>query len=408
MLEPQLDDDVDFIKCSYVIAGILTEKMKNNIIKDAIQLDIDEYNKDLLYSRYSFSNCYSYSNDKFDNMSIYDLYKHIIFAKDYFDLDFVMKVRGYIFDKFKFHKMGMPIKKKVDTDMYSILSSDFFLTTIIMVNLTNINSSLDIMKSDEEFYGDKCDLSSEIFIPAAPALEDVVPYFYPNMPPQLKIEMNKVFGHVRSGNMPILPRIFSNISLKDKILLFGYLKFLTNATLLYFNNAPTRRYHGKRFDIVSVLPYIFSIWHILKEGTGILTDEQCNNILVSEILSLMQLYHMEFYNRRYYNDMHRLFGKISRTEKIKNFDIIKEVLAHAVLMWNNDGCELDHYHMCLFFKDTEKYKPFFEDKSFNKNLKSALKLYCEEHHINRIKGKGYAQSRIDKEKCSNCKLKYQS
>ncbi len=71
---------------------------------------------------------------------------------------------------------------------------------------------------------------------------------------------------------------------------------------------------------------------------------------------------------------------------------IEMIVKRAIKKWE-DGSELSHVQMIQKFKDSAKYKQYFEKRGFERNLKKVLKKRMDEEDIQKWAGVNYFQGR---------------
>lgn len=265
----------------------------------------------------------------------------ILFARDYFNFDSIRLLREYLIKSPMANillKMNS-LEKSLNDDILSIFLSDYKI-------LNNILFTYDILNIRY--------------------IKDILYY-------ESSLEIN--------GKL--------NVSLFDYICALIYLRYIISIYISLIEHIVCPYIDDKNIE-----QYLLRMYRTL--GLVIIISIY-KNISLSEIMWFQQITILnDILVYSYYvspaskvNELESIFSTCYAYYGHKYFGYkIRKIVDEALEKWKN-GCEYSHIEMIKYFKRSTKYKSYFDERGFERNLNKELKIRMKDAGINKIVGDGY-------------------
>lgn len=172
----------------------------------------------------------------------------------------------------------------------------------------------------------------------------------------------------------------------NSILYLIYLRYLYNVAIFICKILPHIFYSEEALEIIFSKVYHRLSFFIFNSLYNYLIEKERIYYLVSMIVDDCVLHHqssLAFYNME---KMFRLSSKLYRKfNSYKNDGVINEICDSSLIKWKS-GCNIDHIDMIELYKNNKKYSGYFNDKKFYNRLIFKIKEVCKNNNIRMIRG----------------------
>lgn len=310
-----------------------------NHINDTIKNNRELYSKKVKYSFHEGVKIF-----KKDKIQPQDAVKSIIsmlYARDYYNIDSILIMRNYLISSeiANYHLEICALTKKPGNDLLGLFFSDYTLIDRIY---------------------------------------DLYNYFF-NTPQSL---------------MADIPLAENNELIKDNfdfICMIVYARYIISIFIFIIECDKTGYFENEKIDKILLKAYRTFSLIILSSVYRNLSMFEFTWFSNMELLNDICVYAYEISPRDRLDEARTMASAISADAAHKDFTkIIEKIVKAAIKKWK-DGCDFNHIQMIDYYKKSNSYAEFFNERGFERNLKKSLIEAAKQEGINKISGVNYFQ-----------------